>query len=206
MLAGARARRRVVERARMSARQGDDLLQRPRGERSRYHEKVGALREYRNTGEIAQRVRRVLVQGQVDRERRAVEKKRVAVGRRPGDVLVGDIGAGAGLVLDDHLLAEKPGQRGGEQPGIDVDASSRREADHQPQRPGRERLARRQAGVQEEQRENECLQPANPNPPGITLAPWKPLKSRREASPRPRSSGCTGWAPTGTTSSRSCPS
>src|SRR5439155_4160223 len=141
------------------------------------------------------------------RERRAVEKKGVAVGRGLGDVLVGDIGAGAGLVLDDHLLAEEPGEHGGEEPGIDVDTSSRRETDHQPHRPGRERLARREAGVEDEkEREKDSFQPANPNPPGITLAPWKPLKSRREASPQRRSSGCTGWAPTGTTSSRSCPS
>src|SRR2546429_1381043 len=52
---------------------------------------------------------------------------RVAVGRRLGDVLVGDIGAGAGLVLDDHLLAEELGQFGGEESGVDVDASSRSE-------------------------------------------------------------------------------
>src|SRR5882762_9404082 len=164
MVGGGPRPRRVVKRSRMSVRQGNDLLKRPRGERRRHHEKVGALREHRNTGEIAQRVRRILVQGQVDRERRAVEKKGVAVGRGLGDVLVGDIGAGAGLVLDDHLLAEEPGEHGGEEPGIDVDASSRRETDHQPHRPGRERLARREAGVEDEQREKESFQPANPNP------------------------------------------
>ena len=36
----------------------------------------------------------------------AVDEQRVAVGRGLGDVLVGDVGAGAGLVLDHHLLAE----------------------------------------------------------------------------------------------------
>ena len=44
-------------------------------------------------------------------------------------MLVGDVGARAGLVFDDHLLAEDFGELGREQARVDVDAAAGGEAD-----------------------------------------------------------------------------
>jgi hypothetical protein len=62
----------------------------------------GADRRY-VTDEIERQMR---IERRVDQIRRGDEKQRVAVGRRAGDRLRGDVGAGAGTVLDDEILAE----------------------------------------------------------------------------------------------------
>ena len=61
--------------------------------------------------------------------RRRDEQQRVTVGRRLGHRLRGDVAAGAGAVVDDHLLADAGGQARGEDAGVGVGATAGGEAD-----------------------------------------------------------------------------
>ena len=70
-----------------------------------------------------------LVKRGVDGVGRVDQKQRVAVRRRLGDVLGGDIVAGARLVLDDELLAELLGQPSADDARDDVGRSAGRIAD-----------------------------------------------------------------------------
>jgi hypothetical protein len=58
-----------------------------------------------------------------------VEQQRVAVGRRVHHLLRGDVAAGAGLVLDDHRLADRGLHLLGDQAGHDVGGAAGREGD-----------------------------------------------------------------------------
>ena len=70
-----------------------------------------------------------------DRQRRRVRhEQRVAVGGRLRHQRGADGRAGAGLVLDDHGLAQPLGQRGRDQPRGDVAGAAGREGDDQSQR------------------------------------------------------------------------
>ena len=74
----------------------------------------------------------------------AIEKKRIAVGRRPRDRLGGDIGAGAAFI-DDEILVEPRRQPLAEEPRDDVGRAARRKAVDPAHRTGRIIERRRRA-------------------------------------------------------------
>ena len=104
----------------------------------RYHDKVRVLAEQRDRDEIGHRI---VVQRRVehrhDRQRRRAEQHGVAVGRRVGRGVVGDVAARAALVLDDDLLAPDFRQPAGGDARGRVGAAAGREADDQPHHAGR---------------------------------------------------------------------
>ena len=140
MLAGSGTGRGIVQGARPLACKGDELLERARRQRCGNHQQVDAFGEDGDRSEVAQRIRRIAVERQVDGQGRAVEEQRIAVGRALRHVLVGDVGAGARLVLDDYLLAEELAHARGEQARVDVDAAAGREVDDEADRARRVRL------------------------------------------------------------------
>jgi hypothetical protein len=80
----------------------------------------------RHRRDIAQQVEgKIVEQRHVDRGRRPDEEDRVAVGRRIGHCLDRDVGAGAGLVLDDDRLPEPLRQPPRHDPRYGVGASTR---------------------------------------------------------------------------------
>jgi hypothetical protein len=76
----------------------------------------------------------LLVERDVDRVRRADDEERVAIGRRPHHELGAEIGAGAGPILDDELLAGTLGQPLADQPSGDVGRASRGKGHDHPHR------------------------------------------------------------------------
>ena len=97
-----------------------------------------------------------LVQRPVDRHVRGV-KDGVAVGRRARDVLVRDVATRAGLVLDDHRLAEVLGELVGREARQEIARAARRIADHELQRLGWIRLRRDLEGSEQRQQRDGCL-------------------------------------------------
>jgi len=80
----------------------------------------------------------------IDRVREvAGEQDGVAVGCGARDVLRGDVGAGAGLVVNHHRLADFPGQLVGDDAREKITAAPGRKSDHEPQRPVRVALSPR---------------------------------------------------------------
>ena len=70
MRAGAGARRRVIDRAGLGFRQGDDVVQRFRGKRRMRRQQIRKLRQLRHRREIAHRVvRQFGIQRRTDGER-----------------------------------------------------------------------------------------------------------------------------------------
>ena len=81
----------------------------------------GFAAEARDWRDVADEVEfELLVECRVDEIRRSDQEQRVAVGRRVHDRLGRDVGAGAGLVLDDELLADPLRQPLPRQPRDDV--------------------------------------------------------------------------------------
>ena len=109
----------------------------------RDHDEVRVLAEQRDRHEVGHRI---VVQRRIehrhDRQRRRAEQHGVAVGRGMGRGVVGDVAAGAALVLDDDLLAPHLRQAAGGDAGGGVGAAARREADDQPHHARRPRLRR----------------------------------------------------------------
>ena len=68
---------------------------------------------------------------------RSADDEGVAVGFGLGDVIGGDVAAGAGLVLDDELLAEFLGYLGGDDPRQNVGGAAGREGNDELDRPCR---------------------------------------------------------------------
>jgi hypothetical protein len=94
----------------------------------RHNQHVGEETDQRHRGEIGQRIvidrfKEVAVDGQSGRG----DVHGVAVGSGAGDELGGDIAAGAGLVLDDHLLAPDLREPRADDAADAVDAAAGRE-------------------------------------------------------------------------------
>ena len=105
------------------------------GDRRMHRQHIGRQHSQRNRREIAQRiVRQLRVHARIDRQRRQAHQQRVAVGRRLGDDVVADDGAGAGAVIDHHLLAELLGEFLRDDAADDVGAAARRRRHDQPDR------------------------------------------------------------------------
>ncbi len=153
--AGARGAERPRRRA--GFRQGEELGQRLRGHGRMRHEQQSCVAELGDRREVAQRVERQLRdQVRID-DQRAVEaeQQRVAVGRRRGHRLRADGAAGAGPVVDDHLLAEPRAERVGDGAHAAVGEAAGRVGHDDADRPVRERRlrdGRRRGGGQGERR------------------------------------------------------
>ena len=103
-----------------------------------HDEEVGHRRDLRYRREVADRiVRHFLVEHGVDGKRRPGNHERVAVGRRFGDERNADHLAGAGPVVDDHLLPPALRQLDRELSRDDVRAAAGRGRHDQPYRPVR---------------------------------------------------------------------
>jgi hypothetical protein len=142
VLRGAGPRGRVVEAAGARTGEGDELLHRLHRHRGVHHHDVRAEGEDRYAGQIARVVVELGIERHVDDQRGGVDEQRVTVGRGLRNVFVGDVGARAGTIVDDHLLAQVLAQLGREQARVDVDAAAGREADDQPDRLAGIRLRR----------------------------------------------------------------
>jgi hypothetical protein len=95
---------------------------------------------------IAEGVRQRTVEQAAGRKRPAADEDRVAVGVRACDRRGADIGAGARLVLDHHLLAPDPGQPVGSDAGYGVGRSAGRIRNHNARRADRPSADRRRLG------------------------------------------------------------
>ena len=103
----AAAGRRIAEALRRALRQLDQLPDVRRGNRGMNQQQIGAVRNQADRREIPDRIERELrIDADIDglRSHRA-EKQRVAVGRRARGEFRRDVAAGAGAIVDHHLLA-----------------------------------------------------------------------------------------------------
>ena len=92
----------------------------------------------RNRREVLGQIqRRIGIDDLIGDDGQGRQEQRVAVLRRVGDIFGGDARAGAGLVVDDELLAEDRPRGLGEHAGDDVGGRARGEADHDVDRPRR---------------------------------------------------------------------
>ena len=103
---------------------------------------IGHAHDARDRRDVADEVEiKLVVKRRIDGVRRAHQEQRVAVRCRLHDRLGGDIGAGAGSVLDDERLAELLRQPLTHQAREGVGGAARRKPDDQPHRSWRVRLA-----------------------------------------------------------------
>ena len=140
------ARRRHRRAVLLLAGVGDELGHRARRIRGARNEHLGGVHDERHRCEIAHRVvGQLVVQRRADRDRAgAGHEQRQAVGGRLGHVLGRDAGVRAGLVLDDHRVAELLAELLGHHARDEVDRPARREAEDEPRRLAlRERRVRR---------------------------------------------------------------
>ena len=120
-------------------------------------ERVRARCEQRDRRKRLQRVVGQLVERRIDRMRDGDDQQRVAVGRRLRHQLGADDAAGAGLVLDDELLAEPLAELRADDARQDVVEPARRERHDHPHRPVRIVVLR---GGRREQRQRTCRSPS----------------------------------------------
>jgi hypothetical protein len=79
--------------------------------------------------------RHLVVEARIDRElRERSQQERVAVGRRLGDAIARNVGAGAGDVLDHHRLAPGFRQLVSDHPRNEIRGTGGRKADDHPYR------------------------------------------------------------------------
>jgi hypothetical protein len=137
-----------VDLARIGLGIGDQLGDGLRRERRRHDHDERRRADIADRRDIADEVEAEIgVQQVAERVRRRDLEQRVAV-RRGADHRFGrDIGAGAGLVLDDELLAQPIRQRLPDQPRGDVGRAARRIADDEPHRP--RRIIQRRRGARQ---------------------------------------------------------
>jgi hypothetical protein len=131
MLRGAVAGRGVAELARVLLRVVDDLRHGAQGDVLADHQHVVDAGDVGDRHEVLVDVDRQLLPGHDGRDAErghGGQQDRLAVGRRLGHGLVGDEAAGAGLGLDDHLLADDRPGRVGEQAAQQVGGAAGREA------------------------------------------------------------------------------
>jgi hypothetical protein len=109
------ARRGIAELAGVRLAVGHQLLDVLRGNGRVHHQHVRQVADLHHRREALDRVvADLLVQADVDGQRpRGPEQQHVAIGRRAGHRFGAQVAAGAGLVLDDHRLAQldRRGQR-----------------------------------------------------------------------------------------------
>jgi hypothetical protein len=124
---GALAERRVAERARRLLRRRHQVgqgLEAAAGVRGQH---MLAQAHQRHRAQVARGVvGQVLHQRLVDAEAVGHGDEAVAVGRRLGHRVDTDHGAGAGLVVHQHRLAQRSAQFGGDEPGDDVGGAAGR--------------------------------------------------------------------------------
>ncbi len=102
------ARRGVVELAGRRLGERDQLGDRARRQRGMHDQHVGLGADQDDGRQILDRVvRQIAVEAGVGRQDGVVaHQQRVAVGRRLGDDVAGEVAAGAGAIVGDHRLAE----------------------------------------------------------------------------------------------------
>ena len=142
----ARSARPVGELAGLALAELDQLLERPGRQRGIDGEHGGLVGELADRHDVVQRIERRLVQDRIDRVAARDGEIGVAVGGCLDRGLGAEIAAGAGLVLDDHGLAEPRAHLLGDQPAGEVRAAARRERRHELDRPRRPGLGRGPAG------------------------------------------------------------
>ena len=121
------ALRREIHLARVGLQVGDELLQVGGRNRRVHRDHVGGRCEQGHRRQVFLRPRHLGEHRRVaDVIGRVRDQQRVAVLGRQRHVLVGDVAAGAGLVLDDHRLAERLGQRVADDARRGVDHAARR--------------------------------------------------------------------------------
>ena len=142
--------RRDVDLARMRLGVGDEFRDRfCRKRRSDFHE-IGHAVDAGRRNYVGREIEfEVLVERRVHRIGRGDQQKRVAVGWRAHDRLGGDIGGGAGAVLDDELLAQTLRQPWRREASEDVGGAAGRKTNddaHRPRRIGLRKRHSRQRG------------------------------------------------------------
>ena len=131
----AHARRTVAQLPGAAARERDQLLHRTRRQRRVHDQRQHEARDLRHPPEIAKRIdRRVRAQALDRSQARCGQQQRVAVGRLLRDILPCDQAAGAGPVVDDHLLADGLADRRRDQARDQIVRTAGRRADDQPHR------------------------------------------------------------------------
>ena len=159
MLEGADAGRGVAQLARLLLGHRQQFLQRIRRQARMHREHIGAGAHDADRRERLDRIVGQLVEPRIDRVRDRDDQDGVAVGRRVRRKLGADDAAGAGAVVDDHLLAEPLAHLRGDGAADDVVAAAGRERDDQPDRPvgiirlrrGRGRQRNQQSGGGQQQ-------------------------------------------------------
>ena len=138
MLAAAVTRRRVVDPARPLFHVRNELLERLDRQRGGDDEHAGLATDQRDRREVLDRVIGKLgIQRGADRIGLRREQKRVAVWRRLRHDVGADGRARAGLVVDDHLLAEPLRELLRDHAHRPVDRTARREGHDDAHRPRR---------------------------------------------------------------------
>ena len=150
---------RVVDRSRLSLRQGDQFRQAVRGQRRVRDQELVQQHEHGRRDEIAPCiVGQLAVEVRVDRESGVGgHEDGVPVGRALGDGIRGDDGVRAGLVLHDDGLAPGRLQLVGELARHDVDAAAGRVGDDDAHRLRRPRLAEGRGEQASSRQASECL-------------------------------------------------
>src|SRR5437870_4784891 len=154
----ARAGRRVRQLVRLAPRQLDQLLQVVRRHRGMHRDHERPLRELDDRRDVVHRVERQLVQARVHRVAARHQQQGVTVGRRLDRKLGAQIAASAGLVLDDHLVAEPLGELLRDQPRDEIGAAAGSERRDDAHRLGGILLALDDARRQSQHREDRATQ------------------------------------------------
>ena len=137
-----------VDLARIGLGISDELGDGLRRERRRHHHDERRRADIADRRDIADEVEvEIVVQQVAERVRRRDLEQRVAVRRRADHGLGRQIGAGAGLVLGDKLLAEAIRQRLRDQARGNVGRTARRVADDEAHRP--RRIIQRRRGARQ---------------------------------------------------------
>ena len=129
------AGRTVAQLARIAPRELDEFTQGAGLHSRMHHQRQRRVRDRPHRCQILDRIEgHSLEQARVDRQREVAHQQRVPVRRRLGDKITAQIGVGARLVFDQHLLAEHLAQLDRDLAGDNIGRAARRIRHHQANR------------------------------------------------------------------------
>ena len=136
VLRGADAGGAERQLTRLRTRQRDEFGDALRGHVVVEGKDVGREHRLRDRNDILHGVERhLVVEARIDRElRQRCQQERIAVGRCLGDAIAGNVGAGAGNVLDHHRLAPRLRELVSDHPRNEIGGPGRRETHDDPDR------------------------------------------------------------------------